>query len=141
MIVFNAVPSSGKSGTARCLQAVPPDARLTAAGFSLDRINQRSGPAERVPISGRGSACNLDRSELGAGMPQRRARTAFSNERGLTVVRPEQLASATDTVELLLSSPFYEAARPVALYTWTDVMALPASRTHLVELLEQLIQR
>ncbi|MEV5543293.1 hypothetical protein AB0L13_41380 [Saccharopolyspora shandongensis] len=65
----------------------------------------------------------------------------FLNERGQTAVPPEHLASATHTVDLLLDSSFYGPSRPVALYTWTDVMALPASRAHLAELLEELVRR
>ncbi|MGH3864862.1 MAG: hypothetical protein ACRDQ4_01770 [Pseudonocardiaceae bacterium] len=59
----------------------------------------------------------------------------FLNERGQTAVRPELLASPAETVELLISSRYYAPDRPVALYTWTDVMALPDSRAHLAELL------
>lgn len=62
----------------------------------------------------------------------------FLNERGQTAVRPEQLASPAETVDLLISSVFYAPDRPVALYTWTDVMALPGSRAHLIDLLAQL---
>jgi DNA repair photolyase len=65
----------------------------------------------------------------------------FLNERGQTAVPPKHLVSAAEAVELLLGSSFYGPARPVALYTWTDVMALPASRAHLVELLEELVRR
>ncbi|MEV0702680.1 hypothetical protein AB0I53_32825 [Saccharopolyspora sp. NPDC050389] len=65
----------------------------------------------------------------------------FLNERGQTAVPPEHLASAIHTVDLLLNSSFYGPSRPVALYTWTDVMALPASRAHLAELLEGLVRR
>ncbi|WP_245614287.1 hypothetical protein [Actinokineospora inagensis] len=50
------------------------------------------------------------------------------------------MASPAETADLLASSPFYEPDRPIALYTWTDVMALPASRAHLVELLDVLVQ-
>lgn len=112
---------------------------MTAAGFSFDRTDQRFGPVERVrspivdqhatwiavnPVQGCPKSCVY----------------CFLNERGQTAVRPEHLASATDTVDLLLGSPFYQAERPVALYTWTDVMALPASRSHLAELLEELVR-
>lgn len=65
----------------------------------------------------------------------------FLNERGQTGVRPERLASPAETVDLLTASPFYAADRPVALYTWTDVMALRDSRAHLVELLALLADR
>lgn len=65
----------------------------------------------------------------------------FLNERGQTAVRPEQLASPAETVDLLIVSGYYAPDRPVALYTWTDVMALPQSRVHLVELLAVLADR
>lgn len=60
----------------------------------------------------------------------------FLNERGQTSVRPELVASPAETVRQLTVSPYYAPDRPVALYTWTDVMAFPASRTHLAELLD-----
>ncbi|HLS41283.1 MAG TPA: hypothetical protein VK038_11020, partial [Ornithinicoccus sp.] len=65
----------------------------------------------------------------------------FLNERGQTAVRPDHLADPAQTVELLLASPFYAPDRAVALYTWTDVMALPTSRDHLVGMLEVLAAR
>lgn len=65
----------------------------------------------------------------------------FLNERGQTGVRPEQLASPDETVDLLTASRFYAPDRPVALYTWTDVMALPSSRAHLADLLALLADR
>lgn len=65
----------------------------------------------------------------------------FLNERGQTAVRPEHLATPAETLNLLVDSPFYEPDRPVALYTWTDVMALPASRAHLAETLDLLVRR
>jgi DNA repair photolyase len=65
----------------------------------------------------------------------------FLNERGQTAVRPECLASPARTADLLYASPYYAPDRPVALYTWTDVMALPASRAHLADLLAVLAGR
>lgn len=65
----------------------------------------------------------------------------FLTERGQTGVRPERLTSPTETADLLTASPYYAPRRPVALYTWTDVMALPSSRTHLAELLAVLADR
>lgn len=65
----------------------------------------------------------------------------FLNERGQTAVRPEQLAAPAETVDLLTASPYYAPDRPVALYTWTDVMALPSSRAHLADLLAVLVER
>jgi hypothetical protein len=38
-------------------------------------------------------------------------------------------------------SPYYAPDRPVALYTWTDAMALPSSRAHLSDLLAELAGR
>ncbi len=71
----------------------------------------------------------------------KRCTYCFLNERGQTAVPPTQLASAREAVDLLLNSEFYGPSRPVALYTWTDVMALPASRTHLAALLEEWVRR
>ncbi|WP_226931214.1 hypothetical protein [Parafrankia sp. CH37] len=65
----------------------------------------------------------------------------FLNERGQTAVRPEQLATPVETVDMLTASPYYAPDRPVALYTWTDVMALPSSRAHLADLLAVLVER
>jgi len=65
----------------------------------------------------------------------------FLNERGQTAVRPEHVASPAETVDLLTASPYYAPDRPVALYTWTDVMALPSSRAHLADLLAVLVDR
>lgn len=65
----------------------------------------------------------------------------FLNERGQTAVRPDQLASPTETADLLVASPYYAPDRPVALYTWTEVMALPSSRAHLADLLAVMIDR
>jgi len=68
-------------------------------------------------------------------------RYCFLHERGQAGVAPEVLADPARTVELLLTSPYYAPARPVALYTWTDVMALPASREHLRSVLAELAAR
>jgi DNA repair photolyase len=65
----------------------------------------------------------------------------FLHERGQAGVAPEVLAEPARAVELLLASPFYAPGRPVALYTWTDVMALPASREHLQSVLGELADR
>ncbi|MCI2422144.1 radical SAM protein [Saccharopolyspora sp. K220] len=65
----------------------------------------------------------------------------FLNERGQAAVPPKHLVSAEESVELLVNSSFYGPLRPVALYTWTDVMALPASRAHLADLLEELVRQ
>ncbi len=64
----------------------------------------------------------------------------FLNERGQTAVKPEHLSAPSTTLKLLLNSAFYEPSRPVALYTWTDVMALPASRKHLLALLDEFVR-
>lgn len=65
----------------------------------------------------------------------------FLNERGQTAVRPDYLVEPGETVDLLTTSEFYAPDRAVALYTWTDVMALPASRSHLASVLEALAAR
>jgi len=71
----------------------------------------------------------------------KRCRYCFLHERGQAGVAPEVLADPARTVEMLLASPFYAPTRPVALYTWTDVMALPVSREHLRSTLLELDQR
>lgn len=68
-------------------------------------------------------------------------RYCFLHERGQAGVAPETLADPRTTVELLLGSEFYAPARPVALYTWTDVMALPTTREHLRGVLHELADR
>jgi DNA repair photolyase len=65
----------------------------------------------------------------------------FLNERGQTSVRPEQLATPAEAIDSLLASPLYDRTRTVALYTWTDVMAVPASRAHLAQMLDLLTRR
>jgi hypothetical protein len=59
----------------------------------------------------------------------------FLNQRGQTRVRPQQLATPADAVRQLLDADVYAPDRAVALYTWTDVMALPSLRSHLHDLL------
>jgi hypothetical protein len=51
------------------------------------------------------------------------------------------VAGPAETADLLFASPFYAAERPVALYTWTDVMATAGSREHLASLLSELASR
>ncbi|HEX7658875.1 MAG TPA: hypothetical protein VF444_05290 [Pseudonocardiaceae bacterium] len=65
----------------------------------------------------------------------------FLHDRGQAPARPEHLANPAETVDLLLESAYYAPDRTVALYTWTDVMALPSSRAHLTELLSLLVER
>ena len=54
---------------------------------------------------------------------------------------PETLVEPGTAVDMLLRSEFYEPTRPVAFYTWTDVMALPFVREHLVGTLHELADR
>jgi DNA repair photolyase len=65
----------------------------------------------------------------------------FLRDRGQAPARPVRMADPGQTADLLLASPFYAAERPVALYTWTDVMASADSRTHLAGLLTELAER
>ncbi|MQA87711.1 MAG: hypothetical protein GEV03_24575 [Streptosporangiales bacterium] len=62
----------------------------------------------------------------------------FLNERGQTRVRPEELTTPAETARMLLTSPWYAPGRAVALFTWTDVMAVAGSRAYLAELLAEL---
>lgn len=61
----------------------------------------------------------------------------FLKQRGQTRVRPVQLHDPAETLRLLLDSDLYGPDRAVALFTWTDVMAVQASRDHLAALLEE----
>lgn len=65
----------------------------------------------------------------------------FLRDRGQAPARPVQLASPGQTADLLEASPYYAPERPVALYTWTDVMAASGSRAHLAGLLGELADR
>lgn len=62
----------------------------------------------------------------------------FLKDRGLTRVRPTELAGADDAVGLLLTSPYYHPDAAVALYTCTDALATPPNRHQLVRLLDAL---
>ncbi|WP_326635350.1 hypothetical protein OG884_20940 [Streptosporangium sp. NBC_01755] len=63
----------------------------------------------------------------------------FLNQRGQTRVAPVQLHTPAQTVQLLLESDLYGPDRPVALFTWTDVMAVAPSRAYLAELLRAFV--
>ncbi|MEO3855776.1 radical SAM protein [Acrocarpospora sp. B8E8] len=63
----------------------------------------------------------------------------FLKQRGQTRVRPVQLHTPAETVRLLMDSDLYGADRTVALFTWTDVMAVRASRDYLAELLAEFV--
>jgi len=63
----------------------------------------------------------------------------FLNQRGQTRVVPVRLQPPAETVRLLLESDLYGPERPVALFTWTDVMAVTSSRAYLAELLDQFV--
>jgi DNA repair photolyase len=69
----------------------------------------------------------------------KRCRYCFLNQRQQTKVAPVRLATAAQTVAILLASPLYGPERAVALFTWTDVMAVASSRTYLAGLLEALV--
>ncbi|WP_416968301.1 hypothetical protein [Streptomyces sp. 4F14] len=62
----------------------------------------------------------------------------FLKDRGLTRVRPTELAAADDAVRQLLTSPYYHPEAAVALYTCTDALATPPNRRHLIRLLDAL---
>lgn len=61
----------------------------------------------------------------------------FLKERGQTRVQPVQLHCPAETVRLLLDSDLYGPDRAIALFTWTDVMAVKASRDYLTALLAE----
>jgi DNA repair photolyase len=60
----------------------------------------------------------------------------FLLDRGQTHTRPVTLAGPAEAVEALVASRWYAPARPVALYTWTDVMDQAVTREHLHAVLE-----
>jgi DNA repair photolyase len=62
----------------------------------------------------------------------------FLHERSQAGVAPVQVATPAEAAEMLLSSPFYSRERAVALFTWTDVMAVAPSRAYLADLLGRL---
>jgi DNA repair photolyase len=62
----------------------------------------------------------------------------FLHQRSQAGVAPVQVVTPEKAAEMLLTSPFYGPERAVALFTWTDVMALASSRTYLAEFLARL---
>lgn len=62
----------------------------------------------------------------------------FLKDRGLTRVRPVELAGVDESVEQLLASPYYHPDAAVALYTCTDALATPPNRRQLTRLLDAL---
>ena len=71
------------------------------------------------------------------GCPKRCA-YCFLHERSQAGVAPVQVATPAEAAEMLLASPFYAPERAVALFTWTDVMAVAASRAYAADLLARL---
>lgn len=65
----------------------------------------------------------------------------FLRDRGQAPARPALMADPGQTADLLTASTYYAPDRPVALYTWTDVMAAADSRAHLAGLLGELARR
>ena len=68
----------------------------------------------------------------------KRCEYCFLHERSQAGVAPVQVATPTEATEMLLASPFYSPERAVALFTWTDVMAVASSRVYLADLLGRL---
>ncbi|MCR6488355.1 radical SAM protein [Amycolatopsis sp. OK19-0408] len=71
----------------------------------------------------------------------KRCAYCFLTQRGQTRVPPVVVADASSAVTQLLASPLYAPRRPVALYTWTDVMDTVVARRHLHATLRELIAR
>lgn len=105
-----------------------------------EALGRRTGPIQRVRTAVVDQHATWIAVNPIQGCPKR-CGYCFLNERGQAAVKPETLASPEEAVQLLLDSPFYAPARPVALYTWTDVMALPASRDHLAGMLREMVRR
>ncbi|MFC7643552.1 hypothetical protein ACFQX6_24235 [Streptosporangium lutulentum] len=64
----------------------------------------------------------------------------FLNQRRQTRVAPVQLHTPAETVRMLLDSDLYSPERAVALFTWTDVMAVASNRAYLAELLREFVR-
>jgi DNA repair photolyase len=62
-------------------------------------------------------------------------------DRGQTRVKPWELATPEETVDLLLASPYYHPQAALALYTCTDALSTPRTRAHLIGLLAELTTR
>jgi len=62
----------------------------------------------------------------------------YLKDRGLTRVRPVELAGAEEAVDALLTSTYYHPDAAVALYTCTDALATPPNRHQLIQLLDAL---
>ncbi|WP_232838219.1 radical SAM protein [Streptomyces geranii] len=62
----------------------------------------------------------------------------YLKDRGQTLVKPVELATPEQTVNLLRASPYYHPQAVLALYTCTDALATPPNRAHLIGLLDQL---
>ena len=58
----------------------------------------------------------------------KRCEYCFLHERSQAGTAPVQVATPAEAQEMLLASPFYGPERAVALFTWTDVMAVASSR-------------
>ncbi|MCX4745975.1 radical SAM protein [Kitasatospora sp. NBC_01287] len=68
----------------------------------------------------------------------KRCRYCFLQQRFQTGVKPVELAGPADTVQRLLSSPYYRPGGVLAAYTCTDALATPPNRRHLIGLLREL---
>jgi DNA repair photolyase len=68
----------------------------------------------------------------------KRCEYCFLHERSQAGTAPVQVATPAEAQEMLLASPFYGPERAVALFTWTDVMAVASSRAYLTEFLGRL---
>jgi DNA repair photolyase len=68
----------------------------------------------------------------------KRCEYCFLHERSQAGVAPVQVATPAEAAEMLLASPFYGPERAVALFTWTDVMAVASSRAYLADLMGRL---
>ncbi|MFF2954955.1 hypothetical protein ACFVVU_26855 [Kitasatospora sp. NPDC057965] len=63
----------------------------------------------------------------------------YLRQLGLLLTKPEELATPKETVRQLLAHPHYHPRKPYALYTYTDALATPPNRAHLVGLLSALV--
>ncbi|MEU3356094.1 radical SAM protein [Streptomyces sp. NPDC037389] len=65
-------------------------------------------------------------------------RYCYLTDLGLTRTKPAVLATPEETLDQLLTSPYYHPGLVLALYTCTDALATPVTRAHLTALLDVL---
>lgn len=119
------------------MKATPPGDGCGTEGTSLMNGIRTGGPGQRVFTPVVDQHASWIAVNPVQGCPKRCA-YCFLHERSQAGVAPVQMALPAEATQLLLESPFYSPERAVALFTWTDVMAVASSRAYLTELLSRL---